>query len=164
MKVDNYVQKLKESEKHREFVESNTEAYFSAGFFVMDYLDKNNLHQLDYYMPKEKKMATFILDGKEIVFNISEPSNQIVPEEITKTITMDLDLIKKIIEDEMKNRTITKTLHKIIAIVYSSENRLFWNVNCIASDMSVIKATLEDENRSLDKFEQVNLFDVVKKV
>jgi hypothetical protein len=164
MKVENYIEKLKNSEKHREFLKKNSKAYFSAGFFVIDFIENNNLHQIDYYLPKEKKMATFILDGEEINFNISEPSNNIVPEEITGKINMDLDLIKRIIEDEMKNKMITKEIHKIIAIVYSSENKLLWSLNCITSDMAIVKATIEDETHFIDKFELVNLFDVVKKI
>ena len=164
MKIQSYIEKLKESEKHKEFVEKNSEAYFSAGFFVIDLLENKNLHQIDYYLPIEKKMATFMLDDDEVSLNISEPSNNTIPEEITNKITMDLDLLKKIIEDEMKNKSITKSIQKIIAIVYSINNQILWNVNCIMSDMAIIKATVEDENHSLDKFEVINVFDAVKKI
>jgi hypothetical protein len=163
MKIQPYIDKLNQSKEFKEFYEKNPEAYFSAGFFVLDFIDKKNLHQIDYFIPKENKMMTFMLDG-EIEIKKGEITGKKSPEKIETPINLDLDILKGIIEDEMKNQKITHKLHKIIAVVQNFGGKLVWNLNCITSDMGVIKVHIEDETHSILKFEPVSLFDVVKKL
>ncbi len=163
MKIQPYLDKLNKSQKFKEFSEKNPKAYFSAGFFVLDFVDKKNLHQIDYYNPEENKIMTFMLDG-EVEMKKDDLSGKKSPEKISKEINLDLDILKGLVEDEMKNKKQTKKLNKIIATIQSNEGKLIWNLNCITSDMSVIKVHVEDESHSILKFEPINLFDVVKKL
>jgi hypothetical protein len=164
MKIQPFLDKLNQSKSFKDFSKKNPEAYFSAGFFVIDLLDKKNLHQLDYYLPKEDKIATFLLDG-DVELKIGEKiKSDKAPEKIQGDINLDLDVLKGIVEDEMKNKNITHKIHKIIAIIQNNEKKLIWNLNCITSDMGVIKVHIEDSTHSVLKFEPINLFDVVKKL
>jgi len=79
-------------------------------------------------------------------------------------INIDLDILKGLVEDEMKNQTVTKKLQKIIAVVQNTDDCLVWNLNCITTDMGIIKVHIDDKTHSILKFEQVSLFDVVKKI
>jgi len=164
MKIQPYIEKLNNSKKFSEFKSSFPESYFSAGFFVIDFENKKNMHQIDYYNPKNKKMTTFELDGEEIVAKESAQPMPKTPEKINEEINLDLDILKGIVEDEMKNHTITHKLHKIIAVIQNNEGELVWNLNCITSDMGVVKVHILDKNHSVLKFETVNLFDIVKKI
>ena len=67
-------------------------------------------------------------------------------------------------EDEMKNNIITTKLQKIIAVLQNIDNKLIWNLNCITTDMGIIKVHIEDESHSILKFEKINLFDIVRKI
>ncbi|MEA3329123.1 MAG: hypothetical protein U9Q06_00075 [Nanoarchaeota archaeon] len=163
MKIQPYLDKLNQSIEFKDFTAKNPEAYFSAGFFVIDFQEKVNLHQLDYYLPKENKIATFMLD-KEIKLKTDETTSKIAPKKIETNINLDLDILKGIIEDEMKNHNITHKLQKIIAIIQNLDGKLIWNLNCITSDMGVLKVHIEDATHSVLKFEPVSLFDVVKKL
>jgi len=163
MKIQPYIEKLNNSQTFKKFTTKHPDAFFSAGFFVLDFVEKKNLHQIDYYLPKEKKMATFALDGN-VQMKKSETANKKVPGKIHEDIKLDLDILKGVVTDEMKNRSITKKIQKIIAVLQKVDGKLIWNLNCITTDMGVIKVHLEDKSRSILKFEQINLFDVVKKL
>ena len=163
MKIKPYLDKLSNSVQFKDFISKNPEAYFSAGFFVLDFSEKKNIHQIDYYLPKEKKFMTFTLDG-EIEMKKQDMRDKKVPKQIEGDITLDLDVLKGIVEDEMKNQGITHKLHKIIAVIHSPEGKRIWNLNCITSDMGIIKVHVDDSDKSILKFEPVNLFDVIKKI
>jgi len=164
MKIQPYINKLNKSKKFKEFIEKNPNAYFSAGFFVLDFQENKNVHQIDYYIPNQKKMATFELD-KGIDMKISEITDKnIMPAKIEGKTKLDLDVLKGIVEDEMKNHTVTHKLQKIIVILQNLNGNLIWNLNCITSDMGVIKVHIDDETHSVLKFEEISLFDVVRKI
>ena len=121
------------------------------------------MHQIDYYVPGNKKIQTFILDSKEVISKESETLNKIVPKKIDQNISLDLDVLKGLVEDEMKNHTITTKLQKIIAIIQNVEGKLVWNLNCITTDMGIIKVHISDRDHSILKFDKINLYDVMKK-
>ncbi|MFA6022602.1 MAG: hypothetical protein WC781_00780 [Candidatus Pacearchaeota archaeon] len=163
MKIQPYIEKLNSSEEFKKFMDKNPKAYFAAGFFVLDFESKKNLHQIDYYDPKTKKMATFILDN-DVEVKIGETANTLVPNKIEGDINLDLDVLKGLVQDEMKNQTITTKVQKIIAVVQNIDDKLIWNLNCLTTDMGIIKVHIDDESHSILKFEKINLFDIVKKL
>ena len=109
-------------------------------------------------------MQTFILDGDEVTSKEAEVSNKKIPGKIESEIMLDLDILKGIVEDEMKNQTITKKIHKIIAIIQNIDGKLVWNLNCITSDMGIMKVHIDDDSHSILKFDKINVFDAIKKL
>ena len=164
MKIKPYLDKLNASKAFKEFKASNPDAYCSAGFFVLDFQTNENMHQIDYYMPEKKKIQTFILDGEEVTSKESDTSNKTIPGKMESEIKLDIDILKSIVEDAMKNRTITNKLQKIIAVVQNIEGKLVWNLNCITTDMGILKVHIDDSDHTILKFEKINLFDAVKKL
>ena len=164
MKIKPYIEKLNNSKQFADFKTKNPNAYFSAGFFVLDFEKKSNMHQIDYYIPETKKMQTFVLDGEEVTSKESEGTNKSIPKAIDSEIILDLDILKGIVEDEMKNHTVTKKILKIIAIIQNIDGKLVWNLNCITSDMGIMKVHVEDASHSILKFDNVNIFNAVKKL
>ncbi|MEM3113215.1 MAG: hypothetical protein QXI33_02210 [Candidatus Pacearchaeota archaeon] len=164
MKIKPYLDRLASSKEFKSFTRKNPNAYFSAGFFVIDLESGKNVHQIDYFIPETKKMMTFILDSKDIESKLSDMSNDNIPDIITEKINIDLDTLKGIVEDEMKNNMVTKKIQKIIAILHKLDGKLVWNLNCITTDMSIIKIHIADEDHSILKFDKINIFDVVKKL
>ncbi len=163
IKIQPYIDKLNSSSVFHSFKEKNPNSYFSAGFFVLDFEHENNVHQIDYFNPESKKIITFTLD-RDVEMKEGEAVNESIPNKIEGNINLDLDVVKGLIEDEMKNQTITTKLQKIIAVIQNIEGKKVWNLNCIATDMGLIKAHIDDETHSILKFEKINLFDVVRKL
>ena len=163
MKIQPYVEKLNTSEEYKKFQGKYKDAFLVAGFFVLDFETGNNLHQIDYYIPSQKKVAAFTLDDK-VVVQILDTMNEKVPEKLDIKTNVDLDALKGILEDEMKNRNITEDIKKIIAVIQTIEGKKIWVLNCVLSGMEILKANIEDESQTVLKMEKASVMDYMKKM
>ncbi len=163
MKVDPYVEKLNSSQEFKEFKEKNPDSYLAAGFFIIDLENENNIHQIDYYIPSSKKIAAFTLD-EEIKVQVLDTLNEKVPEKLDLKINTDLEALKGILEDEMKNRNMSQSIKKLIAVIQTIEGKDTWTINCVLSGMEILRASIEDESKTVLKMEKSSIMEFVKKV
>lgn len=161
MKIKPYVEKLEQSEEYRNFKIKYPNAYMIAGFFVLDFETKINVHQIDFYIPEEKKIAAFTLDdGTKL--QMMEMLNKSVPDKMSLDTNIDLDALKGILEDEMHNRGMSEKIKKIIAVIQNVKGKKIWNVNCVLSGMEILKSHVDDESKTILKIEKQNLMDIMK--
>jgi hypothetical protein len=163
MKIAPYVEKLHNSPTYREFEQKHKDAFLIAGFFVLDFEAGKHLHQIDYYVPSKKKVAAFTLDNK-IVLQLLDMMDHKVPEHLDIKTNIDLDALKGIILDEMKNRGITQDIKKMIAVVQTQKSKKVWSVNCVLSGMDILKVHVEDDSQTILKMEKSSMFDYIKKM
>ncbi len=163
MKIQPYIHKLNNSDQYQDFMKQNKDAFMIAGFFVLDFESGQNIHQIDYYVPKKKKIAAFTLDHG-VTMQMMDLLNEKVPEKLDITTKIDLEALYGILEDEMKNRGITEDIKKIIAVLQNIEGKKIWNLSCILSGMSILRAHVEDESKSVLKMDRANMIDIIKKV
>jgi hypothetical protein len=163
MKIGPYVEKLEKSHEYKEFHKKHKDAFMAAGFFVLDLETKKNLHQLDFYVPKEKKIAAFTLDSG-IKVQLLETFNEKVPEKLNLEVKTDLDALYGILEDEMKNRGITEQVKKIVAVLQNIEGKTLWNLNCVLSGMEILRAHVDDDTQSVLKMEKFSMMELIKTV
>ena len=163
MKLTPYVERLNNSNQFKDFNKKNEDAFIIAGFFILDYEAGKNVHQIDYYLPSKKKVAAFTLDG-QITMQLLSLLNEKVPEKLDIKTKVDLDQLKGILEDEMKNRNITDEIRKVIAVLQCIDGKRIWNLNCILTGMGVLNAHIEDESRSVLKMEKRSFTDIMKKI
>ncbi|MBS3089328.1 hypothetical protein J4461_00420 [Candidatus Pacearchaeota archaeon] len=163
MKIAPYVEKLSNSQPYHLFIKDNSDAYMMAGFFVLDFESGNNTHKIDYYVPSKKKIAEFTLD-KQVSVQLLSTLNSKTPEKLDIKTSIDLEAIKGILEEEMKNRNITEQIHKIIAVLQNLKGKKIWTLNCLLSGMGIIHASIEDSSKSVLKMEKASLLDYLKKV
>ncbi|HLC53823.1 MAG TPA: hypothetical protein VJK03_04745 [Candidatus Nanoarchaeia archaeon] len=163
MKIAPYVEKLNASKQYHEFMKSNGDAFIVAGFFVLDYDAGHHIHQIDFYVPSKKKIAAFTLDGGVTMQLLSVMAKK-KPEKLDIQTKTDLDALKGILGDEMKNRNITEEVRKIIAVVQTVEGKKIWSLNCILSGMGILHASIEDTTQSVLKMEKSSMFDYIKQV
>ena len=164
MKIQPYIQKLENSQKYKKFKEEYTDSFLVAGFFVLDYESGNNVHQIDYYVPSKKKVAAFNLDGDVEVRLLDMMHKEKVPEKLDLKTKIDLDALKGILEDEMKNRSITESIKKCVAVIQTLSGKKLWVLNCVLSGMEILKAHIEDESRTVLKMEKASMMDYIKKL
>lgn len=164
MKIAPYIQKLENSAIYKKFRKDYSDAFAVAGFFVLDYESGANIHQIDYYVPSKKKVAAFNLDGNVEVrlLDMMHPDKK--PEKLDIKTRIDLDALKGIVEDEMKNRNITESVKKCVAVIQTIDGKKLWVLNCILSGMEILKAHVEDDSRTVLKMEKSNMLDYVKKI
>ncbi len=163
MKIKPYIDKLNASKEYSEFQKKYSDSFMIAGFFILDFETGNNIHQIDYYIPSEKKIAAFTLD-KGVTLQVLEMMGRGKPEKLDIKTEIDLDAMKGILEDEMKNRSITEEIKKIIAVIQSIDGKKVWNINCILSGMEILKAHVEDESKTILKMEKSSIMDYMKKL
>jgi|GEM_PF-1048241 len=163
MKLAPYVSKLNDSQEYQQFIKENKDAFMIAGFFVLDFEAGGNIHQIDFYIPSKNKVAAFTLDNKVILQELSFPSRK-KPEQLDIRTNVDLDALKGILEEEMKNRNITDGIKKIIAVIQVLEGKKIWVINGLLSGMGLLKATIEDDSRTILKMEKLSLLDYMRQI
>ena len=163
MKIQPLIEKLETSEAYKKFKEDNKDSFLVAGFFVLDYETGKNINQIDYFIPSQKKVAAFTM-SEEIAVQILETMNEKIPEKLPIQTNVDLDSIKGILEDEMKNRNITEELKKVIAVIQTLEGKKVWVLNCIMSGMEILKAHIDDKSKTILKMETSSVLEYIKKV
>lgn len=164
MKIQPYVQKLQNSEKYKKFIKEHAESFLVAGFFVLDYETGTNIHQIDYYVPSKRQVAAFNLDGEVEVRLLDMMHKDKKPEKLDIRTKIDLDALKGILEDEMKNRNITETIKKCVAVIQMVEGKKLWVLNCVLSGMEILKAHVDDDSRTVLKMEKSSMLDYIKKM
>lgn len=160
MKFDHYLKKVEESREFKKFRKSHKKSHLCAGFFVLDLETGKDMHQLDYYLPNGK-VATFSLDGG-VKIKISEQAIKKRLPKIKGEIKTDLDALKGIVEDEMKNRTVTEAIKKIIAVVYISEDKPEWKLQCILNGLGLLNVHINDSDQKILKFEKISMLDLIR--
>ena len=163
MKIKPYIEKLGSSKTYAEFAKKYDDSFMVAGFFILDFETGQNIHQIDYYVPSEKKIAAFTLDGG-VTVQMMNMMGKGVPEKLDINTKVDLDALRGILEDEMKNRSITEEIKKIIAVIQSIDGKKVWNINCVLSGMEILKAHVEDESQTILKMEKSSIMDYVKRM
>jgi hypothetical protein len=163
MKIKPYVTKLTGSKEFKDFQKEHKDAFMAAGFFVIDFETGKNVHQLDYYIPSQNKIAAFTLDHK-IIVQMLTLVNEKMPGRLDSEVSTDLDTLKGILEDEMKNRGITEDIKKIIAILQNIDGKNIWNLNCVLSGMDILKAHVDDKSQTILKMDKSSIYDYIKKV
>ena len=163
MKIQPYIEKLEDSKEYKDFKAKYPDAFLAAGFFVLDLEGGTNIHQIDFYVPSEKKIAAFSLDG-EIKVKLLETLNEKVPEQLEIKTNTDLDALSGILTDEMKNRGISESIRKIIAVIQNIDGKRIWNLNCVLTGMEILKSHIEDDSQTVLKIEKTSIIDIMKKM
>ena len=163
MKIQPYVEKLYSSPAYKDFSKKYKDAFLVAGFFVIDLESGKNIHQIDFYIPSQKKFAAFSVD-EQVNVQIVDTMGERVPEKLSMETKTDLDALHGIIEDEMKNRNITEEVKKIIAVIQNIKGKRIWNVNCVLSGMEILKAHIEDSSQTVLKMEKISFSEIMKKL
>jgi hypothetical protein len=162
MKFDHYLKKVIESEAFKNLKEEHPNAYLCTGFFVFDFETGKDIHQIDFAL-KGKKIATFTLDNGVKMMVSELPVKKKLPE-LPCEIKTDIKALKGIVEDEMKNRTITDRIKKIIALIQIIDGKRVWNLNCITDGLNVLQVHIDDDDQTILKFVKYSIMDFVKVV
>jgi hypothetical protein len=163
MKIQPYVTKLQSSSVYKDFQGKFKDAFLVAGFFVIDFETGANIHQIDYYVPSKKKFAAFTLD-KAVQMQIMNAMDNRIPEAMDMKTNIDLDALQGIITDEMKNRSITQSIKKMIAVVQNQKGSKVWNVNCILSGMDILRVHVDDASQTILKMDRASIMEYMKRV
>ncbi|MFH1500842.1 MAG: hypothetical protein ABIE22_02750 [archaeon] len=163
MKFDHYLNRALGSKEFKKFQKANEKAYLCAGFFVLDFESGKDMHQIDFYIPANKKIATFNLQ-EGVQCKVTDGTVKKKPKVLEGDIKTDLEQLKGIVTDVMHNHNVTQEVKKIIAVIQNIEGKNTWVLNCITDGLGLVKVNIDDADESLLKFEKANLMDFIKRV
>ena len=160
MKIRDMHDYIKNTKQFQEFINGSPDAYFGAGFFIIDFQNPNaNEEQLDYYIPSTKKIASFKLSGE---FKISEQLVEKPLEEIgMDEVKLSIDDIIEIVKAEMNKKEIAQGIQKIIAVLQKINLELLWSISAILTSSDFAKIRIRDIDASIAKFEKINLMSLI---
>ncbi|MFH1311416.1 MAG: hypothetical protein ABIH65_03365 [Nanoarchaeota archaeon] len=169
MKAMHYIKKVKESEPYKEFIKEDPDAYLCSVFFVRDFTENHNETQVDFYSPKKKAMISFKVEKKVQRIPINKKAETIthkkfVPKTLNENPKMDVDELKAILMDEMKNREMTYEIDKILAFLNITDDETVWNCTAFLKGLGLLQSHIEDESKSVLFMEKKSLFDLIKRV
>lgn len=164
MKIQPYVSKLEKSREYKEFIGQYPDSFLVAGFFVLDLEEGKNVHQVDFYVPSQKKIAAFALDGEVSVKLLEMMNSKKKPEKLNLKTKIDLEALPGILMDEMRNRGMSEEIKKVIAVIQNIDGKKIWNLNCVLSGMEILKSHIEDDSKTVLKIEKTSILDIMKKL
>ncbi len=164
MKIQPFIEKINNSGEYKGFKKKYSDSFLAAGFFVLDLESGNNINQMDYYIPSQKKFAAFTLGKEGVKMQLIEALIDKAPEKLDLKSKINLESLPGILEDEMKNRNITDNIRKIIAVLQNVNGKKIWNIHSVLSGMDILKAHIEDSSETILKMEKTSFVDIMKKI
>ncbi len=123
MKVNDILKKLKASPQYESFSSAYKDAVLVAGFFVIDFENKKHVYQIDYFVPSKKKVAAFSVEHPVTMQMMDTIEGKADLPALDTNILIELEALEGILDDEMKNRGISESLKKIVAVLHMHENK-----------------------------------------
>ncbi len=170
-----YVEKLKASDKYKEFKKKNPDAFFCSGFFIIDLVGKDNrpsqVRSVSPVNSQNKQHFDFYLKEKKKIFSIQLESDQIVELEqiekkIPSKISLDLDFdfkdIEKLIEKKIQKENIKNKIQKFLFSLQKIKGKEFLVGTVFISGLGIIKINIDLKQKKITDFEKKSFFDMMK--
>ena len=158
MNFSSALEKIESSQVFKQFKKQHPDAYFCAGFFVIDY-EGTSQQQLDYCL-KDGRVFTFIIN-KEISYKEAETieGKQQKLSKLNKEIKVDLPAVENIVKEKVK-----KKINKIIAVLQEYQDKQIWNLNIMTEGFGITQMHIDSDSGEVLKLEKRNMFDFIKRV
>jgi len=170
MKISQLFSKLEKSKTYKNFkvTEEGKDAFFCAGFFILNF--KNNIFEYSLDFRNDKNIFTFKIPAnekkdeeitllKEDLIQASRPLEKI--EEKDFKFKTDIEDIKEIILKEMQKAKITNSLNEIVVVLQIIDAELLWNLTCMCEGFTILSSQINPKTGELIKFDKKNLMDFV---
>lgn len=168
MLFKDFLNRIESSEKFR-ILSNEKEIELCAGFFILDFLGKDNKESLDY--KSKDKVFTFSIDSNGEVVVLEDEFLKIPGRELKKInsqVNIEIDELKGIVRTEVLERGIHQKFQKIIAVLQNyTENeaeKQVWNLTCMLDGLIMLNVLIDSYSGEIIKFEKKNFMDFIKKI
>lgn len=154
MKLEEILRELRKTFHYKEFIKEHPDSFFCAGFLIFDVKNKTKQIQLDFFIPKLKRMASF-----EFPFTrakIHEDEIQQAKKQ-NPQINIDIDDIVDFSKKIISKNDLKLKITKIIAILQKG----IWNLTCMDDSLGIVKIKLNAFTQEEIKVEKSNIMDFV---
>jgi hypothetical protein len=152
MKVGDLLNEVQESEGYGKFKSENPDAFFSAGFFILNLADGSESIQMDFFIPSKKKIAAF-----EFPFGEAKIFDEEVPLMIEQSVDVkyDIDDLESVCRNAIKENGSAVNPTKIIAILKDG----LWNLTCMDDALGIVRIKLDAASGDVMDFNKGSLMD-----
>ena len=163
MKFQFYNEKLINSKEYQKFTKQHPEAFACSGFFILDILNngKENKASIDFWLPKEKKMYSFKLDGKTEFVNV-ENFDPRTPEKLSMNYNFDLKDYEELIREKMSEEMIKGNIQKIIFSLQKLNKKDYLVITVFLNNLGLLKINIDIADNKITHFEKKSFFDMLK--
>lgn len=153
-----YLEKLKNSEEFKNFINENKGAYLCSGFFTIDKEGNDNKQHLDYC--SDGKIFSFQLENNcklVCVEQVGEEGFEIIDE----NIDFEFEEIERMIVEKMNKEKIKNKLQKILLSLQRFGKNDFFIGTVFISGLGIIKIKIDLGEMRIVDFERKSFFEMV---
>jgi len=154
-----YVEKLKNCEKYKQFIEKNPKAIPCSGFFVIDFAGKDNQQHFDFCV--DGKIFSCKLEHGGEVQEMENFGNKI-PKEISLDLDFDFKRIQEMVENKMQEQEIKNKIQKFLFSYQNIDQGHVLAGTVFISGLGMLKVSINLDKMEIVEFEKKSFFDVVK--
>jgi len=158
-----FYEKLVDSDEYKNFKKKNPKAYLCSCLFILDreHSGKENKIHFDFWLPEEKKMNSFRIDGK-VEFMPVENFETKPFEKVSVDYVFNLEDFEKMILEKMGEEKINGRIQKLLFSLQRSNGKDFLIVTGFLNNLGLIKANISIEENKILHFEKKSFFDMMK--
>jgi hypothetical protein len=164
-KISELFSRLEKSEAFENFKNQNKDAFFCAGFFILNFKQNQFEYSLDFRDNKTLFAFKISSDEKEnIVFTEDKLlENQKPLDRVSESEAINakpgLEDLREILKEELLKNNIKNTLDEAIAVIQVLDNKLVWHITCICSTFVIVTVIIEAKSKKILKFDKKSLMD-----
>ena len=165
MKIKDLVNELQEKDSFKKFKTENSDAYFMAGFIILNLEENSETIQLDYFIPSNKKIAAFefpfgepkIHDEVISVGKSGATEGKEIPEikEQSLELKIDMDDLSSMCKEAIKENDSRLIPNKIISILKED----IWNLTCMDNVLGIVRIKINAITGEIIYFNKGSLMD-----
>ncbi len=166
MKISEIIKSVEASKEYNEFKKDNKDAFLLSLFFIVSPKFEIEIEQVNYFLPKNNKVMSFILNNYGIQTKLDELYNkqshlEKTNNELDTRIKVDLEEMKSVIDEKASNKK-NGDLTKTILVFQELNGKPCWNLTFMFSGLKLLNVIIDAKTGKIDKEEVTNLADMMK--
>jgi hypothetical protein len=155
------ISKLKKSEEYKKFKSENKSSYMCAGFFIVDFLGKQNTSQINFQID-EANVAAFSI-GDNVTLKIEELMVKKKIPKLREEIKSDVEEVVLEVKKEIKKNDIRGKISKIMMVLGAEKDFTIWNITCFLEAMQILNMHVDAISGKVVKFQKMSIKDFFSK-
>lgn len=166
MKINEIIKSVEASKEYNEFKKNNKDSFLLSLFFIVSPKFEFEIEQVNYFLPKDNKVMSFILNNDGIKTKLDELYNkqshlEKTNNELDIRIKVDLEEMKSVIDEKISNKK-NGDLTKTILVFQELNGKPCWNLTFMFSGLKLLNIIIDAKTGKIDKEEVTNLADMMK--
>jgi len=159
MSFQNSLKILQGSQEFKQFKAKHRNSFLFSAFFMLNSKLEVETQQLDYSVNKDK-VGTFLVSDDGIEQKTDKIDSKSELSALDENIKIDIEKLKKIIEGDIKKKSLTEFhISKIFVVLQKINNVQLWNVTCLMDCLKILRLHVDCFSGKILENKEENLGD-----